>query len=267
MAILMANPSIGLAMFIMDTLTKSSLILLCVNALLIFVLYKFLKSFVKRLCELTGLGEAPVFSRRMLNAANQWKLYVQEAQFAISSIQEIGQPKYASILGKLKDARIKDPLEATNESIIQIRKKERENNWITNGIATLSALKRNDNDRTSYCKRILQELIQYLEANQGAIYLVSEAGESDGWLELTAAYAYTKKNSASERINIGDGLIGQAYYEKEIIYLCNLPRDYMKIASGLGEAHPESICIVPLVLEQKVHGVIEIASFKKLAPF
>ncbi len=92
-------------------------------------------------------------------------------------------------------------------------------------------------------------------------------GDSETYFELTASYAYGKKKYLEQRINLGQGLIGQIYYEKEIIYLTDVPKDYIKITSGLGEALPRCVCIVPLISEGKIHGVIEIASFNTLKPF
>ena len=60
-------------------------------------------------------------------------------------------------------------------------------------------------------------------------------------------------------------MIGQAYYERDAIYITEVPNDYLKVTSGLGEALPRCICVVPLLSEGSIYGAIEIASFEKLS--
>ena len=84
---------------------------------------------------------------------------------------------------------------------------------------------------------------------------------------MTACYAYDRKKFTDKRIEWGDGLIGTCAQEKGTIHLTNLPDNYVSITSGLGKATPKSLLIVPLIINEQVHGVIELASFNTFEKF
>src|SRR5690606_32584770 len=81
---------------------------------------------------------------------------------------------------------------------------------------------------------------------------------------LEACYAYERKKFLEKRIEFGEGLIGQAYLEKDIIYMTEIPERYVSISSGLGNANPRSDIIIPLISNDTIEAVIEIASFQKM---
>lgn len=76
-----------------------------------------------------------------------------------------------------------------------------------------------------------------------------------------SCYAYEKRKFIAKTLEIGEGLVGQCFLEKEVIYMTQVPENYVKITSGLGEALPRSILIVPLIHDNKAVGVMELASF------
>lgn len=111
----------------------------------------------------------------------------------------------------------------------------------------------------------LKAMINYLLANQGAIFLINEEKAEDVFVELIAVYAYSKKKYIEKRIGLREGLIGQCIIEKNSIYLEEIPNDYLHITSGLGAALPKALLIVPIKVDEKVLGAIEIASFKSFS--
>jgi putative methionine-R-sulfoxide reductase with GAF domain len=97
---------------------------------------------------------------------------------------------------------------------------------------------------------------------QGGVFLLQEE-EDDRYLELIACYAFDKKKFVEKRINVGEGLIGQAYLESNTVVLKQVPKGYTHITSGLGEATPTNILIVPMRYSEKTEGVVEIAGFEE----
>jgi len=146
-----------------------------------------------------------------------------------------------------------------------IAEEEKERNWITEGLAKFSDILRSDNDDLKKLSNIIiSELVKYMNANQGGLYLINNPKSADEHIELVAAYAYGRQKYIKQKIEMGEGLLGQAALEKETIYLKEVPNDYMRITSGLGDALPRNLIIVPLKLEEEVYGLVELASFKEI---
>jgi methyl-accepting chemotaxis protein len=191
---------------------------------------------------------------------------INESHLAINSINEIGREKFIEVLQTIKDESIRTSLESAHNKIVDLRKKEEEGSWVTQGVASIAELKHKGNDLSEYSFQVVSNIVKYLQANQGGFYLLKQ-DERESYFELTATYAYGKKKYIEQRVNLGQGLIGQVYFEKEMIYLTDVPKDFIKITSGLGEALPRCVCIVPLISEGQIHGVVEIASFHSLKPY
>ncbi|GAL87634.1 GAF Sensor Hybrid Histidine Kinase, putative [Sporocytophaga myxococcoides] len=153
------------------------------------------------------------------------------------------------------------------ERLSNVSEEERKRAWTTEGLAKFSDVLRAHNDNLEeLCTHGLHSLIKYTRANQGKIYIVKEEAQ-DIRLKLKAAYAWDRKKNIQEDIDLGEGLIGQAAMELETIYLTDIPEDYIKITSGLGESNPGSILILPLKSNDALCGMIEMAYFEELKPF
>jgi transcriptional regulator with PAS, ATPase and Fis domain len=100
---------------------------------------------------------------------------------------------------------------------------------------------------------------------QGGIFLIDE--NDPEILNLISAFAYDRKKHQTKTIRIGDGLIGTCAIEKKKIYLTQVPKDYVLIKSGLGDTPPDNVLIVPVINENDILGVLEIASLKKLSEY
>jgi PAS domain S-box-containing protein len=145
---------------------------------------------------------------------------------------------------------------------------EKERNWVTEGLAQFIDILRSKNEEIhELTDNIIRSLVKYMNVNQGALYLINDDNPNDVFIEMAACYAYNRKKHMEQRINIGEGLAGQAVIEKDTIYLSDIPRDYVKITSGLGEALPNHILIVPLKIEEKVFGVVEVAAFETIPKY
>jgi PAS domain S-box-containing protein len=185
---------------------------------------------------------------------------LQEATFFVKDIGAGVEPKPFTHLN------FKDPigtaLQEMKEKLAEYREEDRKRNWSTTGLAKFSEILRLSNDDINeLSQRIISNLVRYLGANQGGLYIEYENDRGDKYLELAACYAYDKKKFVEKRIYAGQGLLGECMLDHETVFLTEIPRNYVHITSGLGEATPRNIVIVPLLVNTHFYGAIEIASF------
>ena len=158
--------------------------------------------------------------------------------------------------------QMRDNLKKVQEEERKRKKEDEQRNWIANGLAKFSdILRKNNDDLEELGDEIISELVHYVGAVQGGIFLYEDKEEE---LHLLSAYAYNRKKYLQKTVKFGEGLVGTCAIEKEKIYLKNIPEDYISITSGLGETPPKYLLLMPLKIEDKVYGVIELAS---LQPF
>lgn len=157
-------------------------------------------------------------------------------------------------------------LEKTLEENQKANKAEEKRNWIAKGTSEIGNLLRGDINEKFY-QELVSAIVNYMKINQAGIYTVEEDENYSGsekFIDLKGCYAYDRNKFLSKRIEIGQGLIGQCYLEKEMIYLKEVPSNYINITSGLGDATPKTVLIAPLIHDKQVEGIIEIASFHEL---
>ncbi|MDW7691820.1 PAS domain S-box protein [Flammeovirgaceae bacterium SG7u.111] len=146
-----------------------------------------------------------------------------------------------------------------------LNKTEEERKWITEGLALFGdVLRKNQQDLDETCSQVISNLVKYVNANQGAIYI---ANEGEKVLDQKACYAYGRKKHHQKQILFGEGLVGQVFLEKETMLLLDVPNDYINITSGLGHAAPKAIVLVPLKINDDVSGILELASFKNFESY
>ncbi|NOZ48211.1 MAG: GAF domain-containing protein [Chlorobi bacterium] len=158
------------------------------------------------------------------------------------------------------------------KSLIAAREEEKnrkiedeKQNWTTQGMNKFSDILRQNNDNIKELSfQIMSNLINYIEANQGAIFVANKTEENDEVeFELTSAIAYGRDRLVEKKIKLGDGLVGRCAFEQLTIYMVDVPEDYVNITSGLGKSNPRCILLVPLKLNDEVYGVIELISFEE----
>lgn len=154
-----------------------------------------------------------------------------------------------------------------------ISDEEKTRKWVNEGLAHFAELMRKSDNLKDLGDQLLSELVNYLGMNQGTIYLAEYKDREnlnlyDAGLKMISCYAFGRKKFIESEVKPGEGLIGQAYLEKDYLYLTEIPDNYIRITSGLGDANPSAILIVPMIDDNGiVEGVIELASFKKLESY
>src|SRR3989454_5410664 len=160
-------------------------------------------------------------------------------------------------------AALKDNI---NEMIVNLKDttlKNSEQDWLKTNLAKFSRMLQGQKDMLTVAKLILSELAPVVEAQHGVFYIMESKEESV--LRLLASYAYRARKNVGNEFKLGEGLVGQAAVEKEKILLTNVPRDYIQVSSGLGEAPPLNILVLPVIFEGQVKAVIELASFQRFS--
>jgi hypothetical protein len=139
---------------------------------------------------------------------------------------------------------------------------EQRRNWSTTGLAKIGEILRSTGNSAELYDSIIKFLVKYTTSNQGGLFILDDSDSQNQFLNLMACYAYERKKFLIKRVEIGEGLIGQCFLEKEKIHLTEIPDDYVRITSGLGGERPTSCLLVPLKVNDKVFGVVELASFQ-----
>jgi len=160
---------------------------------------------------------------------------------------------------------LRNNLKKNKEEDDRRRKEDQQRNWIAEGLAKFGDILRKDSDNIEELSyNLISNLVKYIHANQGAFFIIEDEDEADVHLKMTACYAYERRKYADKRLELNEGIIGAAILEQETIYMTDVPESYVNITSGLGKATPGCLLVVPLKVNEEVHGVIEIGAIKPL---
>jgi methyl-accepting chemotaxis protein len=170
--------------------------------------------------------------------------------------------------------KLVDDKDELGKSLLQMRdnlrlssEREQEEKFTTIGITKVGDIVRQyGNDTTLLADEFIKGIVKYAHLNQGGLFLLEGEGD-DAYLNLAACYAYDRKKFINKRLEIGEGIVGQCFLEREPVYMTVVPANYIKITSGLGEATPRCIYVVPVQTQDEIVGVIELASFTEMKEF
>lgn len=177
-----------------------------------------------------------------------------DAQHKLLSDNDILGKAIVEMRNSLKKAKIESDARRKNEENIT---------WASVGITEFGKILRFDNDNLNKLTyNVIRFLTKYLDAHEGGLYLVNDQDPSHPYLELKAWIGFDTAKSSKTYIEPGDSLIGRCFLEKDTVFITEIPPDYLKITSGLGKSDPSSILLVPLILNEVIVGIVELAALK-----
>jgi HAMP domain-containing protein/signal transduction histidine kinase/CheY-like chemotaxis protein len=151
-----------------------------------------------------------------------------------------------------------------NEMIRNLRDqtlKNTEQDWLKTNLARFTRMLQGERDLSTVSNLVLSELAPLINAQHAVFYVSDRDDEGQMVLNLAASYAFNNRKHLANQFQLREGLIGQCAYEKSRILLTNVPKDYVQVSSGLGEAPPANIIVLPALFEGEVKAVIELATF------
>ena len=157
-------------------------------------------------------------------------------------------------------AALKDNINQMIHSLRETTRVNTEQDWLKTNLTRSTRMLQGEREVNMMARMLLSELAQVVSAQHGLFYLM-DTDEGEPVLKLVASYAYRTRKYLSNRFHLGEGLVGQCALEGQRILLNYVPNDYIQINSGLGEAPPLNIVVLPVLFKQEVRGVIELASF------
>jgi HAMP domain-containing protein/signal transduction histidine kinase/DNA-binding response OmpR family regulator len=157
--------------------------------------------------------------------------------------------------------QLKENINQMIANLRQTTERNAEQDWLNSNLARFSGLMQGQRDLQEVSRLIMSELTPLVGAQYGAFFLLDDG---DAY-QLVASYGYKTRKKVANRFKVGEALVGQAALEKQSILITEPPEDYVKVTSGLGEAPPRNIMVMPVLFEDQVMAVIEIGSFSSFA--
>ena len=162
-------------------------------------------------------------------------------------------------------AALKDTINEMIRNLKDTTQKNTEQDWLKTNLAKFSRMLQGQKDLNTVGRLILSELAPVVTA-QHAVFYILDSSKDIPQLTLLASYASQGQIALGKRVGLGEGLVGQCAIERQKILLTNVPPNYIRIASGLGDAPPQNILVLPVIFEGQVKGVLELASFERFNP-
>jgi signal transduction histidine kinase/CheY-like chemotaxis protein/HAMP domain-containing protein len=157
-------------------------------------------------------------------------------------------------------AELKDNINQMIANLRDTTTRNQEQDWLKTSLARISGLMQGQRELAMVSQLIMSELTPTVSAQHGAFFLaVSDADGDLHQLRLIASYGYVRREGVPDRFRLGESLVGQAALERKTIHIADVPDGYIRVSSGLGGAVPASILIMPILFEDQVLGVIELA--------
>jgi len=213
------------------------------------------------------------------NTAGSWKDLVDNvnelAANLTTQVRAIGEVATAVTKGDLtrsiqvvargEVALLKDNINQMIRNLKETTEHNTDQDWLKTNLARLTRMLQGQRDIITVARMLLSELAPLVASQHAVLYLMEGQGQHGAGfrLRLLASYGYQARKNLSKEWAMGEGVVGQAAYEKQRILIANVPDDYMQIVSGLGQAAPRNIVVLPILFEGQVKAVIELAAFER----
>jgi HAMP domain-containing protein/GAF domain-containing protein len=208
-------------------------------------------------------------------AAGSWKDLVDNvnelAANLTTQVRAIGEVAIAVTKGDLtrsiqvaasgEVADLKDNVNQMIRNLKETTQRNTEQDWLKTNLARLIRMLQGQRDTMTVARTLLSELAPLVAAQHAVLYTLQAQGGGT-WLRLMSSYGYQERKNLSQEWAIGEGLVGQAAFEKQRILVSHVPYDYIQIVSGLGQATPRNLIVLPILFEGQVKAVIELATFE-----
>ncbi len=165
-------------------------------------------------------------------------------------------------------AELKDTINQMIANLAETTRANQEQDWLNSNMARFTGMLQGERDLETVSRLIMSELTPLVGAQHGAFFMMeSPGGEGDDFeLRLISSYGYKQRKNVPTRFKIGEALVGQAALELKPILITQAPDDYVRITSGLGEGIPVNVIVLPVLFEEQVMAVVELASFQRFSP-
>ncbi|MEC5162605.1 HAMP domain-containing protein [Janthinobacterium sp. CG_S6] len=212
-------------------------------------------------------------------AAGSWKDLVDNvnelAANLSTQVRAIGEVATAVTKGDLmrsiqvaargEVADLKDNLNQMIRNLRETTERNTEQDWLKTNLARLTRMLQGQRDLGAVARLLLSELAPLVASQHAVLYLMQAPARQGGGavrrLSLVASYGYQQRKNLSNEWAVGEGVVGQAALEKKRLLITHVPDDYVPIVSGLGQASPRNIVVLPILFEEQVKAVIEIGAF------
>jgi PAS domain S-box-containing protein len=182
-------------------------------------------------------------------------------------VENIAKGNFTNTEYVFKNVELSALLMSIREKLVDQKEEDERSRWVAEGHARFGEVLRQADDLEALAYEVIKNLVRYVGLNQGAVFIHHKDEQQNEQLMQSACYAYDRKKFIKKSLTVGEGLVGQCFLENETIILKKVPQDYIRITSGLGQATPHFVIIVPIKVNDVREGVIELAGFKSIEDY
>jgi HAMP domain-containing protein/signal transduction histidine kinase/CheY-like chemotaxis protein len=164
-------------------------------------------------------------------------------------------------------AALKDNINQMIATLKETTQKNTEQDWLKTNLGDFSNMMQGQRNIESVAQAIISKLTPLVNAQHGAFFIMeSDKDKGAALLNLIASYGFGGRKTISNSYRLKESLVGQCAFEKKRILLTDVPESFIYIASGMGEAPPRCVVVLPVLFEGEAKAVIELASFSEFSP-